>query len=250
MLEAAENVRIRVRKALLNRSRYEITDLKNLLDSEAQIAIQETLRKADVPVRVISEEGNYEIGKNGPILVIDPLDGTTNMARGIPFACTSMAISKIPFQSGVTIGLIKDLYTGEVFRAERNKGAWRMGKRISPSPSRLLNEALISLDISKGIPVDRINNIITSARHLRQMGSSALSLCHLASGMIDAHIDIRGKLRITDVSAGLLILREAGGAYLIEDIIERNLELSNKTTLKLIAASSNWTLEEIKKTIG
>jgi myo-inositol-1(or 4)-monophosphatase len=250
MLEAAENVRIQVRKALLNRSGYEVKDLKNLLDAEAQIAIQETLKKSDVPVNVISEEGNYEIGKNGPILVIDPLDGTTNMARGIPIACTSLAISETPFQSGVTIGLIKDLYTGEVFRAERNKGAWRMGKRISPSQSRFLNEALLSIDISKGVPIDRIKQIIISARYLRQMGSSALSLCHLASGMIDAHIDVRGKLRITDVAAGLLILQEAGGAYLIEDMIESNLELSNKTTLKLIAASSYWTLDEIIKRLG
>ena len=90
---------------------------------------------------------------------------------------------------------------------------------------------------------------MTEAGHLRQIGSSALSLCHLASGIIDAHVDVRGKLRITDVAAGLLILREAGGAYFIENVEEKDLELSKETTLKLIAASSHWTLEEIMKNL-
>jgi len=249
LLEAAENVRTRVRKALLSRASLDVSDLKDLLDTEAQQAIRETLTEADIPVRVVSEEGDYEIGEQGPILVVDPVDGTTNMARGIPFACTSMALSETPHQSGVAIGLVKDLYAGDVYRAERNRGAWRSGKRIAPSTSKLVNEALISLDISKGAPVDRVKQLIASAGHLRQTGSSALALCHLASGIIDAHIDVRGKLRITDVAAGLLILREAGGAYITKAAID-DMELTRDSTLRLVAASSQWTLEEILKTLG
>lgn len=250
LLEAAENVRTNVRKALLSRASLDINGLKKLLDSEAQQAIRETLSDADIPVRVVSEEGDYEIGEHGPILVVDPVDGTTNMARGIPFACTSMALSATPRMSGVTLGLIKDLYTGDVYRAQRNRGAWRAGKRISPSKSKLVKEALVSLDISKGAPVDRVKQLIASAGHLRQTGSSALALCHLASGIVDAHVDVRGKLRITDVAAGLLILREAGGTYITEGATADGLELARETTLKLVAASSRWTLEEILKTLG
>jgi len=250
LLEAAENVRTNVRKALLSRASLDVNGLKKLLDSEAQQAIRETLSDADIPVRVVSEEGDYEIGEHGPILVVDPVDGTTNMARGIPFACTSMALSATPCMSGVTLGLIKDLYTGDVYRAQRNRGAWRAGKRISPSKSKLVKEALVSLDISKGAPVDRVKQLIASAGHLRQTGSSALALCHLAAGIVDAHVDVRGKLRITDVAAGLLILREAGGAYITEGVDADDLELARETTLKLVAASSRWTIEEILKTLG
>jgi fructose-1,6-bisphosphatase/inositol monophosphatase family enzyme len=182
LLEAAENVRTRVRKALLSRASLDVSGLKDLLDSDAQQAIKETLTEADFPVRVVSEEGDYEIGEKGPILVVDPVDGTTNMARGIPFACTSMALSETPHQSGVVIGLVKDLYSGDVYKAERNRGAWRSGKRIAPSTSKLVNEALVSLDVSKGAPVDRVKQLIASAEHLRQTGSAALALCHLASG--------------------------------------------------------------------
>lgn len=250
LLEAAENVRTNVRKALLSRASLDADGLKKLLDSEAQQAIRETLSDAGFPVRVVSEEGDYEIGEQGPVLVVDPVDGTTNLARGIPFACTSMALSETPRMSGVTLGLIKDLYSGDVYRAERNRGAWRTGKRIAPSKSKLVKEALVSLDISKGAPVDRVKQLIASAGHLRQTGSSALALCHLASGIVDAHVDVRGKLRITDVAAGLLILREAGGAYVTEGATEDDLELTRETTLKLVAASSQWTLEEILKTLG
>jgi myo-inositol-1(or 4)-monophosphatase len=248
LLEAAENVRTRVRKTLLSKDSLDVSSLKDLLDSEAQLAIKETLSEAGIPVRVVSEEGDYEIGEQGPILVVDPVDGTTNMARGIPFACTSMALSETSHQSGVVIGLVKDFYSGDVYRAERGRGAWRSGKRIAPSISKLVNEALVSIDISKGAPVDRVKQLIPSAGHLRQMGSSALALCYLASGTVDAHVDVRGRLRITDVAAGLLIIREAGGAYVTE--AEDDLELSRETTLRLVAASSQWTLEEIMKTLG
>jgi len=161
-----------------------------------------------------------------------------------------MALSESSHLSGVTIGIVKDLYSGDVYRAEKNRGAWRAGKRITPSKSKLVKEALVSLDISKGTPVDRVRQLIASAGHLRQTGSSALALCHLASGIVDIHVDVRGILRMTDVAAGLLILKEAGGAYITEGIAADDLELTKETTLKLIAASSQWTLEEVLKTLG
>lgn len=250
MLEAAENVRISVRKALLNRGSLETPALKQKLDDEAQKAIRQTLTESGIPVRVISEEGDYTLGSKGPFLIVDPLDGTTNMARGIPFACTSLALSDIPRLSGLVIGLVKDLYTGDVYKAERNRGAWRSGKRIAPSRSRHLSNAIVSLDISKGTPVEGVERLITSAGHIRQMGSAALSLCHLASGNIDAHIDVRGKLRVTDVAAGILILEEAGGAIRIDGATGSDIGLSRESTLKLVAASSPWTLEEVLGTLS
>lgn len=245
LIEAAGNVRSNVRNVLLNRGTMDASELKGLLDAEAQKAIQETLKESGNACHVVSEEGDYNIGEGGPHIIVDPVDGTTNLSRGIPIAVTSMAVSQSQTLSGLLTGVIMDLNTGEVFRAERNRGAWRGGKRVSPSSPKLLRDALISVDISKGTPIEPVSPIIEGARHLRQLGSSALSLCYVASGIVDAHVDLRGTLRATDVAAGLLILKEAGGIYSINGQLSGELELSRESNLTLIAASTPGTLEEI-----
>lgn len=250
LIEAAGNVRSSIRGALLNRSAMENSELKALLDSKAQTAIQDTLKEGGNPCNVISEEGNYVIGEGGPYITLDPVDGTTNLSRGIPMAVTSMAVSPTRNLSEVTTAIIMDLYTGEIFRAERNQGAWRGGKRMLPSGPKLISDAIISLDMSKETPVEPLIPLIEGARRLRQLGASALSLCYVASGILDAHVDLRGKLRSTDVAAGLLILKEAGGIYSINGKVNNELELSKESKLTLVAASSVGTLEEILIKLG
>ena len=245
LLEVAENVRQRTRQTLLNRPTLETTAMKALLDSEAQQAIYDALNRTGVPVQVVSEEGDYSIGEGGPYMVVDPVDGTTNLAKGIPIAVTSLAVSDTPKLSGAFAGIVMDLFTGEVFRAERNRGAWRGGRRIGPAKPVPVEMALISIDVSKGAPLEPVSGLINEARHLRQLGCSALSLCYVASGVVDAHVDLRGVLRATDVTAGLLILKEAGGVFIVNGMIGGDLELSRETKLRLVASSSLGTLESI-----
>ena len=245
LIDAAESVRTTVRTTLLNKTRTEIQELKRLLDSEAQKAIHASLKETGYPVNVISEEGDYTLGQGGPYLVVDPVDGTTNLAKGIPLSVTSLAISETPHLSGVQAGIVMDLYSGEVYRAEKGKGAWRGGKRLSTSGPRLLDDAMVSLDISKGHPLETVEPIIKRAKYMRQLGSSALALCQVASGTMDAHVDLRGSLRVMDTAAGLLILKEAGGIYAIDGEPEGDIELAREATMKLIAASNPGTLEEL-----
>jgi len=243
--EAAENVRSTVRKTMLNRNTMEFQYLKEELDREAQQAIYQTLIENGKPVRVISEEGNYQLGEGGPILVLDPVDGTTNLAKGIPLAVTSLAISETAMLSGVTTSVIMDLYSGEVFRSKKNMGTWRGGRKIYTPGPKLIDDMMLSVDVSKGTPIDPMKNLITKARYIRQLGCSALSLCYVASGLIDAHIDIRGSLRATDVAAALPIIKEAGGIISINGEIGGDLELTKESTLRLIAATNLGTLEEV-----
>jgi myo-inositol-1(or 4)-monophosphatase len=250
LLEAAENVRGRVRKALLSRPALDIVEMKGLLDAEAQAAVVDTLRQSGISAHVISEEGECTVGEGGPYVVVDPVDGTTNLARGIPLAVTSLAVSETQHLSGAFAGVIMDLYTGEVFRAERNRGAWRGGRQINPAKPVAVRTALVSVDISKGAPIEPMKELIREAGHLRQLGCSALSLCHVASGLVDAHVDLRGSLRSTDVAAGLIILKEAGGIYKVDSSIGGDLELSRESTLRLVAASSPRTLEEILELVA
>lgn len=247
LIEAAENVRNTVRRTLLNKPALATIELKELLDRQAQGAVMETLRQSNMPARIISEEGQCVIGEDGPYVVVDPVDGTTNLARGLPLAVTSLAVSKTPRLADVFTGVIMDLYSGELYRAEKNRGAWRGGTYIHPSKSRPIDEALISIDISKGAPIEPVKELISRAKHLRQLGCSALSLCHVASGVMDAHVDLRGTLRATDVAAGLLILKEAGGIYSLNGDVGGDLELKRESTLTLLAASSPWLLDEINR---
>jgi myo-inositol-1(or 4)-monophosphatase len=250
LLGVAEKVHQSIQNTMLNKPALEILELKKSLDNEAQQDIRDFLEQNAMPIHVISEEGDYSIGRGGHYLIVDPVDGTTNMAKGIPFAATSLALSKTQKQSGIIAGLIMNLFTGEYYRAERNNGAWLGVKRINSARSKPLAEAMISIDISKGKPIKSLEKLIQKAGHIRQLGSAALSLCYLASGIVDVHVDVRKLLRATDVSAGLLILKEAGGVYMIDGLLNGDLELARESTLNLVAASSPWTLDKIRQSIG
>lgn len=229
----------------MRRPALDVVELKRLLDSEAQRAVEETLSYLGVSAHIVSEEGSSSIGGGGVYVVVDPVDGTTNLARGVPLAVTSLAVSETPHLSGVVAGLVMDLYTGGVFRAERNSGAWRGGKSIHTAVTRRLRCALVSMDISKGAPLEPVEGLIAEAGHIRQLGCAAISLCLVASGVLDAHIDLRGMLRATDSAAGLLILEEAGGIYSINGVVKGDLELTGRSRLNLVAASGPGTLEDI-----
>lgn len=243
--EAAENVRSRVRRVLLRRPALDVVELKRLLDSEAQQAVEGTLRHLGASAHLISEEGECTIGDGGMYVIVDPVDGTTNIARGIPLAVTSLAVSETLRLSGAVAGLVMDLYTGDVYRSERSRGAWRGGMPIHTAGSKPIRDALISMDISKGAPLEPVEEIIAKAEHIRQLGCAAISLCLVASGAMDAHIDLRGMLRATDAAAGLLILEEAGGIYSLNGVVKGDLELTKRSRLDLVAASGPGMLQDI-----
>lgn len=237
LLEAAKNVRSHVQVVLSRRPKLAVAELKRLLDSKAQEAILETLEHRNVSAQLISEEGDATLGDGGVYIVADPVDGTTNLARGLPYAVTSLAVSETPWLSGTIAGLVVDLNSGEVYRGESGVGAWRGGTPIYPAGPKRMTDALISFDISKGAPLKAVERLIAGARHLRQLGSAAISLCLVASGALDAHVDLRGMLRATDVAAGLLILKESGGVFSVDGVVGGDLELTRQSKLDLVAAS-------------
>jgi myo-inositol-1(or 4)-monophosphatase len=108
----------------------------------------------------------------------------------------------------------------------------------------------MSLDISKGALQRPVGGIIARSRHIRQLGASALALCLVSSGVLDAHVDLRGILRATDIAAGLFILREAGGAYSIDGIPGGDMELTRESKIELVAASGQGVLKEINAFMG
>lgn len=241
----SENIRQKVSTVLAQRSQYQNDKLKNLLDTTAQKIIIKTLKKNEVGVQLISEEGNDIIGNGNYIITADPVDGTTNLSRGLQPSVVSISVATAQNQSDVIAGIVSNFYTGETFYAEKEKGATLDGLSIKPSKYIPYNHGLIGMDLSKYPKLEMTKKLITESRHLRQEGSTAASLCNVAAGILDAHIDLRGIARATDVSAGLFIIKEAGGFYKINGEYFGELSLTRETKCTIITANTQRLLEEI-----
>ena len=185
------------------------------IDLTAENAITSTLEKHRVSFTLISEEsGIKEYGTNPQqaFVTTDPIDGTTNLTRGIPFYATSIAVSTEPSLNTVHTALVTDLVHNRTYTAEKGNGAMRDSQRLEPSENTLLEEAVIGMDINTfeiQNLVPRMMNIVKRIKHIRHLGANALELCYVADGTTDAFIDIRGKLRTTDMAAASLIIQEA-----------------------------------------
>ena len=214
------------------------------VDLAAEEAIVETLSGLGVSFTLISEEsGTKEFGDKprGCYVTTDPIDGTTNLLRGIPFHATSIAISSEPRLSSVYAALVTDTARGTTYTAERGKGAYRDGQKVRPSELAILEEAVVGLDLNtykveKIIP--RLTGLIQRTKHLRHFGANALELCYVADGTTDAFVDIRGKLRTTDMAAGWLILKEAGGIMTTPEGEQLDVGLSAKQHVAFVAAGN------------
>lgn len=240
----AEAVRRRVLPVLSKKNDLPVDGFKALLDAQAQEAILEALEGLKEPFRLVSEEGEAGTG-GGYTLVADPVDGTTNLARGLTPAATSLSLSKSGHQSGVLAGIVMDLYTGETFYAERGRGATRDGEPMRTAGPVDYEHALLSIDISKAPRLEKVGRLLENGRHIRAEGCAAMGLCRVASGVLDAHIDVRGMVRATDISAGLLILREAGGIYTLNGEVFGDMPLERDSRAELVASGSRELLEEI-----
>jgi len=224
-------------------------DIMKRIDLIAEKTLIETIEKERFSCTLISEEtGVREIGENPTnfYVITDPLDGTTNATRGIPFMATSIGVSRKPYLNQVKTALITDLYHNVTYTARRDKGAYRNGARIRPSELKSLDEAVIGVDFTHRAweIASHLKLVLEKTRHLRHLGANALELCYVADGTIDGFIDLRGKLRVTDVAAAYLILKEAGGTITTLEGKELNAELAPTQRVSFVAAG-NKRLHEI-----
>lgn len=249
LVEAALRVRSSILEAVDRGRELSLEERKRVMDEAAEKTLERYLRESGASMRLVSEERETTIGGGELLLIADPLDGTTNVASGIPFSAVSLLLSETEYLSGALISVVLDIQSGGLFRAERGAGAWRGGTTLRPRGPRPIPKAVISLDLSKSAPLGRLRELISRARHLRQLGSAALSICLVASGVLDAHVDIRGVLRAVDSAAALHILRVAGGVYRINDVYMGDLKLSRESRLSLIAASNDEMLRRITSLI-
>ncbi len=140
--------------------------------------------------------------------LLDPLDGTSNFAAGIPYFCVSLALMR---HSEVELAIIYDPLRDECFSAERGRGAWLNGEPLhAPHAARPLKQGIALIDLKRLTPALAAKVVgqppYSSQRNL---GSGALDWCYVASGRVDVYL--HGGQKLWDYAAGQLILREAGG---------------------------------------
>jgi myo-inositol-1(or 4)-monophosphatase len=214
------------------------------IDLVAENAIVDTIREHEVSFTLISEESGVEEYGESPHLsfvTADPIDGTTNLMRGLPFYATSIAVSSEPTLSKVHTALVADLYHGITYTGQKGNGSRRNNERMTPSINTSLEKAVIGVDLNS-YRVERIapqlTRLIQKTKHIRHFGANALELCYVADGTTDAFIDIRGKLRTTDMAAAWLILEEAGAIMTKPDGRPLDVRLDPKQNVEFVAAGN------------
>jgi myo-inositol-1(or 4)-monophosphatase len=186
-------------------------DLVTETDEQAEQVIREALVGAYPSYGMLGEEGGETAGDGDVRWIVDPLDGTTNFAHGLPMFAVSIALEKA---GEVVLGVVHDPMGRETFVAERGRGARLNDEGISVSDTDELVRALVVTGFPyerDEVPaaVDLFGRFATRAQGMRRLGSAALDLCYVAAGRLDAYYE-RG-IHAWDVAAAGLILEEAGG---------------------------------------
>jgi len=186
-------------------------DLVTDADRASEEAVLRVLRERMPGVRVLAEESG-ESGTGDDCFIVDPLDGTTNYAHGLPlFSCTVAAQEAGAVVAGCTI----DPLRGEVFHVARGQGAWAGEKRLQVSPTTELVQALVCTGFPTShremLPqmIAAFGRFTELSRGSRRLGSAALDLAYVAAGRLDAFWE--WGLHAWDVAAGQLLVEEAGG---------------------------------------
>lgn len=183
------------------------------VDDLAEVEILRVLEEHGNPWNVLSEEaGRIDHGR-ARTLVMDPIDGTRNAARGLPAFCVSLALCERTMEDA-SLGVVRNLCTGDTFVARRGRGAFLNGERL-PLVTGDSEEIVVSVEMGsvatlalrKPVPSD----LLRKPFYVRVLGSAALEMALVAQGAMDAYVHAPPKVRVIDVAASSLILREAGG---------------------------------------
>ncbi len=168
-------------------------------------------RAADLGIGVVSEEsGKTEAGNNSLWAYVDPLDGSRNAARGIPFFCTSIAISDRAGPEGLLAGVVRNLVTNETIHA--GDGPLRVDG--DPHTPRPYNPDEVMVAVIADSATDEIKaEQGRRGHHMRDLGSAALEMAYIATGALDAFVVRQPWLRNIDIAAGMHLIDRAGGEH-------------------------------------
>ena len=210
-------------------TRKGLADFVSRTDLDAEASLHSALSKARPDWGFVMEEGGIIAGtsSDSPQWIIDPLDGTTNFLHGIPHFAISIAVREA---GQITTGCIYDPFRHDFYRAELGKGAYLNDRRIRVSGRASLSDCLFATGIpflgrgtaeTDQLFLAELHSVMSSSAGVRRFGAAALDLAYVATGRYDGFWE-RG-LKIWDIAAGAILVREAGG--FISDFSAREADL-------------------------
>ena len=176
------------------------------IDEAAERVVLDRFRP--LGVSIISEEVGRVEG-DSTLVVVDPIDGSLNAKRGIPFFSVSIAVADGETMDDVHFAYVYDFGSGEEWTASRGEGAWLDGEPLGTVRPKERIEILSFEATLTSLVAEHAAAFSGIAHRLRVMGSLALSLCHLAAGRVDGVCSLK-EARSVDIAAGQLLCREVG----------------------------------------
>jgi myo-inositol-1(or 4)-monophosphatase len=216
-------------------------DETTAIDAGAEELVLARFRALTEPGFTLVSEEVGELSFNGggaTRVVVDPIDGSVNAKRGIPFFSVSIAVADGPAMGDVFFGYVYDFGSGEEWTAWRGEGAFLDGERLGAVAPKDTIEILSFEATLTSLVAERAPAVVGLAKRLRVMGSLALSLCHLAAGRVDAVCSLK-EARSVDIAAGQLLVREAGIPIGLADgpgFLEAPLDLEGRS--RVVAAGT------------
>jgi len=211
------------------------------IDKIAEDVAIKLIKKSDMPVNILSEEAGFlDVGAEYTF-VLDPIDGTRNACRGIPFYSVSLGVGKSHLND-IEYGIVKNIPTGDIFIAEKNHGAFFNNNRIA-IPDVPAKELLSSLTLGKNF--DELTISLAQKDKIRSLGSASLEMCMVAIGALDFYVVGREYLRVIDIAASTLIVREAGGVVTNSNGEQLDMPLNLDERTSVIAACNKQVVSQI-----
>jgi myo-inositol-1(or 4)-monophosphatase len=211
------------------------------VDRTAEQIIADVLLAAEPGSRVVGEELSPTLATEGLVWIVDPLDGTTNFLHGFP----SYAVSVAAATDGVLeAGVVLNVPRNEVVSGWRRGGAWLDGRRIRVST---ISDPVYAL-IGTGFPFREVSRleeyqhqfgrVARATSGIRRPGAASLDLADVAAGRFDGFWELH--LSAWDIAAGLLLIREAGGA--VTDFAGRQIGIEHTGVVAGNPAIHEWLL--------
>lgn len=216
-----------------------LNDVVTVADLESEKIIVNKIKELFPNDTIISEEkGEYQEGDSEYSWAIDPLDGTMNYSRKIPYYCVSIGFMKYNKPEG---GAIYIPETDELYYCEKGKGAYCNNEKIEVSKVDNINKSLTTIGFNNRYPEERIafnkvhDKCMNQMLNVEKLFSTVISLCYVASGKIESHFELYCFL--WDICVGSLLVEEAGGKC--SSLNNENVDYTKIHEQTIIATNSN-----------
>lgn len=207
-----------------------VNNLVTEIDKKSESVIIDYVKKNFNNHSILAEESGQLKTDSEYVWVIDPLDGTTNFAHGLPIFSVSIGVQK----NGETIcGVVYDVMRNAMYSAEKNSGSFLNGKKIKVNNNSDLSRSVLVTGFPYDVAenplnaVEKFSAFLKKTRAIRRLGSAAIDFCYVAQGVFEGFWEV--SLNPWDICAGKLIVEEAGG--IVTDFSNSEINIDSKQIL-------------------